>query len=259
MSGIRRHRIRTVALLAAAVAMVGAVIANAAPVTIKSGNIVVVLDGGISPSKLPKKDKAPLTLTLEGELSTADKTHLPPVKTVSLNFDKAGELFTKGLKTCTTGQLESTLTSQAKSICRSAIVGTGKVEADIALPEQRPFPAHGPLVIFNGKPKGRKQVLILHVHAHVPAPTTFVVPVIISKKSGKYGTNAFIKVPTIVSGAGSVTDFKAKIGKKWNFKRKRVSLLNASCPTGALFVEGELVFAGSKLKGSFSEKCTPKR
>ncbi len=258
MSGIRRHRIRTVALLAAVVAVMGAVVANAAPVIIKSGNLMATLDGGISPKALPKKDKAPLTLSLEGAFETIDKTHLPPVKTVSLNFDKAGELFTKGLATCKTGQLESTLTAQAKSICKDAVVGSGKVSADIALPEQKPFPAHGPLVIFNGAPKGGKQVLILHVHAHVPAPTTFVVPVIISKKGGKYGTNAFIKVPTIVSGAGSVTDFQAKISKKWNYKGEKVSLLNASCPTGSLFVEGELVFTGAKLKGSFSEPCTPK-
>jgi hypothetical protein len=245
-------------VLAAAIAVTAAVVANAAPVTVKSGNIEVTLDGGISPSALPKKERGPLTLTLEGELSTSDKTHIPPVKTVSLDFDKAGELFNKGLEACKTGQLESTLTAQAKSVCRKAIVGTGKVSADIALPEQPPFPAHGPLVIFNGGQKGSKKVLILHVHAHVPAPTTFVVPVTITKKGGKYGTNAFIKVPTIVSGNGSVTDFKAKIGKKWTYKGKKVSLLSAYCKTGSLFVQGELAFPGSKLKGTFSEPCTPK-
>jgi hypothetical protein len=245
-------------VLAAALVVAAGVVANAATVTIKKGNLEATLGGGISPSALPKKEKAGVNLSLEGKLATIDKTHLPPLKTVSLNFDKQGELFTKGLETCKTGQLESTLTAQAKSVCRKAIVGTGKVSADIALPEQQPFPAHGPLVIFNGAPKGGKQVLILHVHAHVPAPTTFVVPVIISKKGGKYGTNAFIKVPTIVSGNGSVTDFKAKIGKKWTYKGKKVNLLNASCKTGTLFVEGELKFPTESLKGVFTAPCTPK-
>ena len=86
---------------------------------------------------------------------------------------------------------------------------------------RHPFGASGPLLIFNAS-KGNKQALLLHVYAKVPAPTTFVVPVKIKKAHGKYGTNAFIKVPTIVSGSGSVTSFKATIGKKWTYKGKKV-------------------------------------
>ena len=73
-----------------------------------------------------------------------------PPNTISLDFDKAGELFTKGLPSCNVGQLESTLTAQAKKICADALVGTGTVKAAIALPEQAPFGAQGPLLIFNG-------------------------------------------------------------------------------------------------------------
>ena len=93
----------------------------------------------------------------------------------------------------------------------------------------------------------------------MPAATTFVVPVKISKAHGKYGTNAFINVPKIVSGSGSVTSFKARLSKTWNYKGKRVSLLNASCPTGTLFVHGDFVFkGGTKLDGTFSKPCRPK-
>ena len=81
----------------------------------------------------------------------------------------------------------------------------------------------------------------------------------IKKTGGKYGTNAFIKVPTITSGSGSVTSFKAKISKKFTVKGKKQSLLVANCPTGSLFVAGEIAFAnGSKLEGTFSKPCTPK-
>jgi hypothetical protein len=234
-----------------------ALAASASGVTVKSGNIVVEFNGGFSPTKFPRKETAPLTLTLKGKLSTTDGTHLPAAKTISLDFDKAGELFTKGLPSCTVGKLESRRTPDAKRICRSALVGTGNVTADIALPEQPPFGASGPLLIFNGS-KGNRQSLILHVYAHVPAPTTFVVPVAIKKVHGKYGTNAFIKVPTIVGGSGSVTSFKAKIGKRWTYKGKKVSLLNASCPTGTLFVHGDISFAnGDKLNGTVSKPCTP--
>lgn len=232
--------------------------ASAFGITIKSGNLEATFDGKISPTAFPKHSKAPLTLQLEGALGTSDGTHVPAVQKISLDFDKAGELFTKGLPSCKVGQLQSTITSQAKRVCGDALVGTGKVTADIALPEQQPFSASGPLLIFNGS-KGNKQMLILHVYAHVPAPTTFVVPVKISKEHGKYGTNALINVPKIVGGAGSVTSFKAKLGKHWRYKGKKVSLLNASCPTGALFVHGVFTFSGgTKLDGVFNKPCTPK-
>ena len=243
---------------AAAVAVMALVVSSATGITIKAGVIEATFDGKISPSKFPKKTKAPLTLQLEGKLKTTDNSHIAAAKTISLDFDKAGELFTKGLPSCKAADIESTLTSQAKAKCGKALVGTGRVSADIKFPEQAPFGASGPLLIFNAS-KGNKQGLLLHVYAKVPAPTTFVVPVKIKKTGGKYGTNAYIKVPTITSGSGSVTSFKTKIGKKWTYKKKKVSLLNAACPTGSLFVHGDFAFAdGTKMQGTFSKPCTPK-
>jgi hypothetical protein len=243
------------AIAAMALVVSGAV---AKKITIKSGNLVATFGGGIAPKKLPKKDRAPLTLKLEGKLDTVDNSHIPAVKTISLDFDKAGLLSTKGLPSCKSGAIESTLTSQAKKVCGKALVGTGRVTADIKFPEQAPFGAGGPLLIFNAS-KGNKQALLLHVHANVPAPTTFVVPVKIKKKGGKYGTNAFIRVPLITNGSGSVTSFKSKLTKKFVYKKKKQSLLSAYCRTGSLFVHGEFAFTGGgKLNGSFSESCTPK-
>jgi len=260
LSRIGRNKIKVVTLLVAALALSAVAVANAAKITLKAGNIEATFGGGLSPKALPKSGPgAPITLKLEGKMKTTDGTHLAPVDTISLDFDKAGKIFAKGLPTCTVGKIESTLTAQAKSSCGKALVGTGKVTADIALPEQAPFSASGPLLIFNGPPKGGQPSLILHVYAKVPAPTTFVVPVKISKASGKYGTNAFIKVPKIVSGDGSVTSFNAKIVKKFNVGGKKQSLLTANCKSGRLFVNGDLKFVGGiRLKGAFSESCTPK-
>jgi hypothetical protein len=137
-------------------------------------------------------------------------------------------------------------------------VGTGEVTALIAFPEQKDLFAKGPLLVFNGS-KGGKQELILHVYAHVPAATTFVVPVKISKAHGKFGTKAFIQVPKIVGGNGSVTSFKAKITKKYSAGGKKLSLLNAGCPKGSLAVNGELKFKGGPdMKGEVTVPCTPK-
>ena len=259
MTRIRNHR--TMALVIAAALMVVGVAASASAltkITLKAGNIEATFEGGISPTVLPKHDSAGVTLTLNGKMGTTDGSHIAALDTVSLEFDKAGSLNTKGLGTCTQQKIESTTTASAKKACRSAIVGTGKVTANIALPEQPPFPASGPLVVFNAS-KGNKQELLLHVYAHVPAATTFVVPVKISKAHDKYGTKAFIKVPRIVSGAGSVTSFKAKLKKTWNYQGRKQNLLNASCPRSSLSVHGEFKFiGGTKFDGVLIVPCTGK-
>ena len=92
-------------------------------------------------------------------------------------------------------KLKSTLTATAERVCKEALIGNGRAEAEIALPEQAPFSASGKLLIFNGAPKGGKQVLVLHVYAHVPAPTTFVTTAVICKAKGKYGTTADVPSP----------------------------------------------------------------
>ena len=57
---------------AAALAAMGALlIANAAAQVVRSGDLIMEIEGSISPSKLPKKAPAPIALNLEGSLKSA--------------------------------------------------------------------------------------------------------------------------------------------------------------------------------------------
>lgn len=250
---------RVIAVLVAAAVLGCVLIAGAgAADTVKINGLVFTVDGGVTPKKLPRKGEAPVSLTVSGTIQREDGTHPPALNTLLLEFDKHGRLNTTGLPTCTVGKLLNTLTAQAKSVCGKALVGTGQVSADIALPEQEPFGASGPLLIFNGKPKGGHQVLIFHVHAHVPAPTTFVTTAVISHGKGRYGTAALVQIPSIVHGQGSLTAFKATLHKTWTYKGKKQSLLYAGCPNGSLYARGEFAFAdGTKGAGSVVRPCTP--
>lgn len=250
---------RAIAILAVGVVLGGGVIVSAAAETVEIGNLSFTVDGRITPTKLPKKGEAPITLEVSGKIENKDGSHPPALKTLQLEFDQHGRLNTKGLPTCTVGKLLNTLTAQARRVCGKALIGSGSVSADIALPEQEPFGASGPLLIFNGAPKGGKQVMIFHVHAHVPAPTTFVTTAVISKTKGKYGTSALIQIPNIVSGQGSLTGFRASLSKTWTYKGKKQSLLLAGCPTGSLYARGEFTFAdGTRGSGTVVRPCTPK-
>jgi hypothetical protein len=244
---------------ALALCALGALLLSSASAdTVRIGNLVITIDGSITPKKLSKTTPTPITLDLSGNLKTEDGSHPPVLKTLDLEFDRHGELNTKGLATCTTGKLQSTLTAQAKAACPDALVGQGRVGAEIAFPEQAPFDASGPLLIFNGAPKGGKQVLIFHVYARVPAPTTFVTTATISKQGGKYGTKAVVAIPTIVSGQGSLTSFSAKLQKSWTYKGKKQNLLLATCPTGSLYAHGTFAFSdGTTASGDVVRPCVP--
>jgi hypothetical protein len=252
----RRVRALVLGIAVAATAAVPAAIALGDTVT--AGNVTIEVEGVVTPTKLPRKTPAPITLTVSGSVATTDGSHPPALKTIALEFDKAGQIYTKGLPTCDPAKLTSTLTAQARKICGPALVGTGTVSAQILFPEQAPFNASGPLLIFNGRPKGGRPVLVFQVHADVPAPTTFVTTGVISKASGRFGTSTEIAVPTIVGGQGSLTSFKATLHKTWTYKGQKRSLLVASCPTGSLLAHGEFTFVdGTRISGEIAKRCTP--
>jgi hypothetical protein len=253
---VRSLRAKAIAL-ASLIALGAIAIQGASAQTVKLGNLIATIDGKITPSKLSRKTPQPISLEVKGSLDTADGTHVPPLQELFLEFDRNGHLNTKGLASCTAAKLQSTLTAQAKKACGAALIGSGRAEAEIAFPEQAPFSAGGPLLIFNGS-KGNKQELLFHVYAKVPAPTTFVTSAKIGKGKGIYGTSALIKIPTITSGQGSLIGFRATINKSFNYKGKKQSVLTATCKTGKLQARGDFLFGGgTKLSGKVTRSCTP--
>jgi hypothetical protein len=246
-----------IALALGALALIGALaVGSAMAQKVVSGKLVIEINGGVSPKKLSRSTPQPITLNLLGKAGTTDGTHVPPLKELYVEFDRNGHLNTKGLATCSVGKLQSTLTAQAKAACGKALIGSGNASAEIAFPEQAPFSAGGPILIFNGS-SGNKQKLVFHVYAKVPAPTTFVFTAQIGKGKGPYGTSARVKVPSITSGQGSVTSFKVKINKTFNYKGRKQSVLTATCKTGTLQARGDFFFAGAKLSGKVTRPCTP--
>ena len=121
----------------------------------------------------PQHDRAPPTApTCRPSTSSTSNSTSTPASTP------------RALPSARPAKLENTLTAQAKQLCPDAIIGSGQAGAEIAFPEQAPFFAKAPMVIFNGPPKNGHPVFIFHVYAHVPAPTTFVTTAEIGKASG---------------------------------------------------------------------------
>jgi hypothetical protein len=231
----------------------------AAGETVRAGNLVLNVGGSESPTKLPKKKLAPITLKVKTDIATADKSQPPPLKKLVLEFDKHGTLDTKGLARCSASTLENTTTDAAKKKCKSALVGKGETAARIALPGQPAIVAKGPLLAFNGTPSHGHPVVLMHVFAKVPAPTTFVVPGVITNASGKYGKRVTLKIPPIVGGNGSLTHFNVALHRTWKSKGKKHSYVSAKCANGVFLAHGTYSFAdGSKVSGSIARTCKAK-
>ena len=250
-----RKRLTLILATGAAIAATASAVAlAAAPTIVHAGNLVLELNGGVSPTALPKNKLAPISLNLSGGVSTANGTHPPALKELNILTDKNGTINVKGLPTCSAGKLQAEDTAAAKKACPTAILGEGKTKVQVEFPESTPFSAEGPLVVFNGGEKGGTTTLYVQAYVAVPAPTALVTTVKIKKVSkGPYGLQSVASIPTIAGGSGSVTKFELTLNKK---KQKYIE---AKCPNGRFLAEATATFTdGTTVKGQVIRPCKSK-
>lgn len=258
---MRKYLMLTMALAAAiALTVVGIATAGNKPQKVVVGNLELTFNGGFSPTALPKKTPAPISITAEGQIKTLDGTHPPALKEFLVETDKNGFVQTKGFPTCTSGKLQSQDTAHAKAICKNAIIGSGKTEVEIAFPESKVVPVTSPLLVFNGGTKGGVTTFFIHAYITVPVPSAIVTTLKIKKiHHGRYGLLTTASVPKIAGGSGSVKSFKVTVNKKYTYKGKKLSILTAKCPDGKLQAHGTAVFAdGTRASASIVRTCTGK-
>jgi len=243
--------------------------ANAFHVHVRAGNLILDAEGGFTPKALPKFKNAPIQTYGGGKLSTVNGELPPILDTFVLEFDKHGALDTTGLAVCTQGKLIATDVAAARRACKDAIVGEGFGSAVVKFPEQGPIKVGSPITLFNGPKKGGNDTIIAHAHLDYPGPTTFIVPIVIEKiHNGVYGYRVKVTIPKIAGGYGHPISGSAKVGRKWKFKGKEHSYVNARCETGHFQVRGEFSFkagpeptpsqaaeAGQVLRASFFLPC----
>lgn len=249
-------------ILILAVAGLLVLAATAGALKVRVGELILNADGGFTPTALPKHTDAPITLHGGGKLSTVSGALPPIVETLDIEFDKHGSVQTQGLPVCQRQKLEATTVPQARRNCPGSIVGKGFGKAIVAFPEQKPIPVSSPITIFNGPRVHGDPTVYAHAYTTVPAPTTFVIPVVIEKISnGVYGYRTKAKIPKIAGGAGHPISGSLTIGRKWTFKGKKHSYVNARCETGHLQARASLTFKDEGtgktfLTGTFVKPCT---
>lgn len=194
----------------------------------QSGNLVMSLDGSLAPLKLPRDRPAPVSVRLAGSLWTDDGSTLPRVTRMELALPRQGILDARGLPACSPRRLRYATTAQALAACGPALVGRGRLDAQIVLPSQRAFAIHARLLAFNARLGGHPAVV---VHAFAPEPATIaVVEFRIRRGAGRLRTRLVAKLPRALGPWPRVASFDMTLSRRFTYRGRTHSYLSASCP-----------------------------
>jgi hypothetical protein len=205
------------------------------------GNLIVSLDGELSPLKLPRDRKVAVTVRLDGGLRTTDGATLPRVTGIELGLPGQASLSTRGLPTCSPRRLRNATAAEALSACRSALVGRGRLEADVALPNQEPFAIDADLLAFNGVVHGQRAVIV-HSFAADP-PTVVVLTFIVRPGSGRFGTTLVADLSPALGPWPHFAHFEIALSRRYSYRGHQRSYISASCPIPPRFTAGFFSFA----------------
>jgi hypothetical protein len=227
-------------------------------IVVQTGDIILTANGGFAPKALPQTKNAPITIHGSGSIRTASGELPPILKTVVFEFDKHGSVQTKGLEVCTSAKLQARTVAAAREACPNAIVGEGTGHATVRFPEQRSIPISSPITFFNGPKVRGDDTVIAHAYVKIPVPVALVVPIVIEKiHKGVYGYRTEATIPKIAGGAGVPISASIHIGRKWTFKGRDYSYLNARCEVGHFDARGSFKFDdGTFLHAEFLRLCS---
>lgn len=205
-------------------------ITAASAAVIQQGGIRITVLAQIKPFKLPRSEPAPIAVFVGGHVATPSGALPPQLQRMTIKVNRHGLLKSQGLPTCELAQVKTASTERAMKQCEDALVGSGRFWASIVLPDQRPYPTRGRLLVFNGR-QNAKPVLFAHIFTASPFPTSFVVVFAIERiDQGSYGTQLSASLPQTLGSWGVVDRIKLTLKRKYRYRGQERSYFNAACP-----------------------------
>jgi hypothetical protein len=225
------------------------------------GNLIVSLDGHFSPLALPRDRPAPVAVQLRAGLETEDRSILPRVTKVELGIPGQGKITTRGLPTCTPRRIRDATTAKALEACGPALIGTGRMIAQVKIPNQPPFQVHARLLAFNGK-VGDHRAVIVHGISTQP-PTAVVLPFVIKLRPGRFGTVLVAHVPATLGPWPRFARFEMNLYRRYAYRGEQLSYLSAYCPIPKNVTAGFSSFAkatftldeGARISTEITRSC----
>jgi hypothetical protein len=182
----------------------------------------VTVNGGLAPTKLPRKGSAPVAVSVKGQIQAlGGAAALPQLQKLKIAINSAGHIDLRGIPHCRINHINPSTNQEALEACRSSLVGEGSFSANVVLPEQSPFPSKGKLLAFNGT-IGRQPAIFAHIYGTNPLPTSYVFAFRIKQSKGTYGTTLETSFPKATGDWGYVTGIDLRLNKR--------SFITAGCP-----------------------------
>jgi hypothetical protein len=245
----------------AALATLGLATTVLADVT-QEGTLRVKFAGKLAPKRLPRSGLAPVAVSLSGKITTTDKSTPPQLERITMAINRHGRLNPTGLKRCRYHQIQPASTSEALKACRESLIGTGRFEANVALPDQSPFPSNGAVLAFNGSLHG-KPVIYAHIYGTKPVPISQLVPFHIHRIEGTYRVVLTAELPRVAAEWGYVSGLSLTLKRTYRYRGKERSYLSAGCPAPRGFESAIYPFAraafgfddGRVLRSTLTRTC----
>jgi len=225
---------------------------TSAEVTQKQG-VRVSVQGSIKPNTLPRTGSAPVAVSFGGDIGATSPSGPPQLRGLSIAINRHGRLDTRGLPRCRLGHIDPSTTREAISACRSSLIGEGSFAANVKLPEQSPFPSHGKILAFNGRLRGQPAVFA-HIYGTRPVPTSVVLPFVITRTKGTFGTLLSAELPQVTGDWGYVTGLNMTLKRQFSVGGKKRSYLSAGCPAPEGF--RQVIFPFARTSFSFDGGIT---
>lgn len=214
---------------------------------VQEGTLRISFDGRFSPRELPRDRAVPVTVSVDGSISTTDGSSPPRLQSISIAVNRHGLVSTRGLPVCPPQRLRQTSSRTALSRCRNALVGHGRFEAGVEFPGSASFPVEGEMLAFNSLVDGRRAIL-MHIYSRRPIQETAVLVFRIAHRAkSKFGIVFSTTIPKIAAEAGYISDISFTFGRRYRLNGVERSFLSASCSAPAGFNGGFFAFA----RGSF--------
>jgi hypothetical protein len=245
-----RKRATLVAALASACLFVAAI---ARAELVEQGNLFVKFDGGIAPTALPRTEKAPISVRVDGTVRILSGERPPALRHISIAINRGGVLDSRGLPTCRRAQIEPATTAQALEACRPALVGEGHYLGALALPEQDSFPLQGRVLAFNAVVDGQRAILA-HVYGSDPVPNSRIIVFHIRKGQGTFGTIFSAALPARLNHSGYLRKISLELRRTFVYRGQKHSYLSAACSAPAGFTSATFPF--SRVSMTFADGRT---
>jgi hypothetical protein len=233
---------RTLIALGLIGALFGSVAADAE--LTQQGDLVVAFEGGLVPKTLPRQEEVPVAVRVAGDVRDAagGAGKVPQLRTISVAINRAGRLFDKGLPVCVPASIQPATEAGARETCGNAIVGSGHVTVQVRLPSQPSFAVRGRLLAFNGPRQGGRKLILAQVYSRTP-PGSFVLPFVVRKRAGLFGTTMTTTLPRSARGWAYLTHFDMTLKRVYSFAGQRRSFISAACRAPAGFPGAVFPFA----------------